>query len=400
MKKLLLGTLLALLILSFGCINMAYDQAISPDGSSVLNATLDMSALTTYMENLTSSLSALTTVPKPDLTYNAGDYAALPSFESKNLTIDIKKSLYGDDPLLNLSPGKYVSLSFEIKNNGEEVQDMSVSLESGALVSKSSYYGSEDYVGTLAKRDFASAGFYPTVANVTPGTYQMTVIAQYDTVAKKNITVAKTFSFTVKPAEPVEMPDYDKIYASSCENMTQKNPKVNCTYGGGKLTISGALSPDGDIYSFNKEDGLFETVYNVNLTALPNMDMPDLSETGSGGLTGSALGSETTPTKFEDGLDTGISSISTMKTMMKLTYTVHMPAKIENASSPGKISADGMSVTYDVLDLYDEQKSIEITSREEHTTVKWLVIGGVALVALVILAMAVWLLFLRPKPKP
>lgn len=194
----------------------------------------------------------------------------------------------------------------------------------------------------------------------------------------------------VKAEEPVEPTDYDALYTEACANTTRDNPGVNCTYDQGKLSVSKKIYPDGEIYIFKKDDGLFETVYNVKLTGMPEVtNATDL--TGGMGSSSTLMGNKNT-SKFKDGLGSPLMSAATLKSVMKLTYTIHMPAKIENASVPGTVSDDGMSVAYDVLDLYDEKKDIEITSREEHTLVKYLALGGgVVLVLIICGAAALWL---------
>jgi len=394
MRKILGGAIIALVVLFAGCISVDYDQKIGKDGSSVLTDTADISALTSYMDNLSANSNSLNTAaPYPDSTYEPKNYEALPSFESNSISIGLQNSYYGDDPLQNLSPGKSPYLTFEIKNNGEErLQDISVQFKSGALVIASSYYGDEEYVGDLEKRDITTVTFYPTVANVTPGTYYATIIAQYDTPTKNNVTVAEKISFVVKAAESEEPVNLEDTYQEICTNVTENDPAVTCNYADGKFVLSKNTAPDGDRYIFRKDVGLFETVYDVKITGIPQA--LDESAMGEGESMDSYSLPNTTSNKFEDGLG-GSYSPAVLKQMMKLTYTVHMPAKITNATD-GKISTDGMSVTYDLLDLYDKKESIEIVAVEENSFMKTVVSGGVVVFVLIVGA-AVLLWFLGRK---
>lgn len=391
MKKTLAFALFALLILAVGCINVKTHQTIRPDGSALLKHELDMSALIEYAKNQSSETAYDAEAPEPDGSYNSGDYASLPSFGSKGLGFELQRSGFWGDPLENLTPGDDAYISFDIKNNGEEeVRAMSVQFRSDALVFTSYFYGDEEYVESIPKRASDTVSFSPTVADVPPGTYYATVIAQYDTPSKSNMTVADTFSFEVKPKPPPEAPpDPEEQYSQACVNITEEYPGLECAYEGGKFTLSKEITPDGSAYSFRKDAGLFETTYNVKITEIPEI-------TPAEDLQGGGMAGQLESRKFRDGFASGgLVTPTTLKTVMKVEYTITMPAKIENASG-GKIGDDGNSVTYDVLDLYEKKQDIEITAKEENTVVKWVVIGGTVFLVLLAAAAAAWF-FMRPR---
>ena len=111
---------------------------------------------------------------------------------------------------------------------------------------------------------------------------------------------------------------------------------------------------------------------------------------GMGGM-GSSPGLGLTapkPQRFEDGLATEYGDMSamipTMRSMLKMTYTIHMPADIVEATPQGKLSEDKRSITYDVFDLYEKKQPIVLVAREENALMKYAAFGAAGLAVLAI----------------
>jgi hypothetical protein len=393
MKKdgIILALIAGIMILYSGCIGMTYDQTVSPDGSSMVAQELDMSGLITYIEKMSASMSA-SALQEPNLYYRASDYASLPDFGSAATGINVSETGNYEASFSNMTPGKTVYVSVSIHNSGNySLSGMKISLFSDAVVPYSSYFPLEDDAGALGSGEDYDTTFAAEVANATPGTHYMTIIAvleaqSYDAgldmMTAKNVTVAKTLSFDVKPAPPAAGSDYESQFSSLCVNITRDNRDVNCSYSNGKLSLAKAIQPDGKTYVFSSEKGLFESSYSVRITEL--ITLANSSEISGGSMASSGIDNWTG--KFSEGFSSGTSA-SMMRNMMSIKYTVHMPAKIENYTAGGELSDDGRSVTYDVLDLYDKKRDIQITSREGDSGKMYLIIGGAVLLLIIIVGL-------------
>ena len=109
---------------------------------------------------------------------------------------------------------------------------------------------------------------------------------------------------------------------------------------------------------------------------------------GMGGLDSTSMtGASSDSPRFVDGLgddSSGISSMAMVRSMIEITYTVHMPADIVEAPL-GEISADKRTVTYDVLTLYEQKQPIHILAQQQNDLVMYVLYGVAALIALAIL---------------
>lgn len=400
MDRKMLVPVLALLLL-FGCVmEMKIDQTVEKNGDAKVVQTVDLSSFIKYMESMTKSLSQYSSAPKPDSTYSSAYYASIPSFESESLQLDVSMPVASggtsDDPY----PGKATSISGTLKNNGEaEISNMSIEVKSKAFVS-GSYGMLEDFVSVLEKRRTERLSFSGTIANVTPGTYEATVIATFDTPSRKNVQVAQTIPFSVKSSEQAvgsSIAKMDEQFKKSCQDMMKADASVQCQYRDSIFEVSKTIQPGEEDYSFKKDEGLLETSYNVTITSVPQLSnyTPSDSTYGSLGSLGSLGSSAQTKKKFKDGFGSGAdaASMSMVRSMMKMQYVVHMPGKI--ASAPGgTIGSDNKSVSYDVLELYDKRQDISILSKVENEGGQFMLLVGALLIAIIVIG-GIFLIYRR-----
>jgi len=369
-----LSVLLIFALLLAGCtMDIKTVQVVAKDGSARVSQQINMSSYIEYAQKLSESMGALSKPKAPNLNYSAAKYASLPSPESQQITL-IMDPASAD----KLSAGGSAFLGFNIENTGEAMESVSVKADSGAFIGSTGALGGGEYVGSLGKRESKSITFYGSIANVTPGTQQITLSVDFDR-GGKNYTVAKTFSFQVEPQATVkdQMADLEKNMTDTCAEAIAKEPGLECGYSDGIFTIAKTVQPGPD-YEFSKEGGLFDTTYKVRISGMPQLGENEMGNMGTSQLSGA--GATTTPKKFKDGAP----ELALMKSMITMTYTVTMPAEITDAPG-GKISDDKHSVTYDVYALYDNKQDIEITAKEENAGMKYAVYGIGALIVLGVL---------------
>jgi hypothetical protein len=377
LRILLVSVIFAIL---FGCVmNIYVEQTVERDGSAKLTEIIDLSPLLSYAESLSKQYAP--TIPKPDNTYSPASYASLPSPESKGLSLTPS----GLDEFKDIKVGDSEYLSFELMNNGEEIEALSAEVYSDTFIPS---YSKRGYISSLAKRESRTISFSGQIANVSPGTHSLTIKITFDRGEEKNITVAKRFDFDVLPTESPEskISEMERGFTEMCTNLTKKDPKVECRYENKKLILSKKIFPDGE-YKFKKEEGIFETTYYVTILAVPELTNESM---GTGGT------SFAIPQKkqyFKDGLP---AEMGTAKSMVKMTYTVNMPGEIVSAPL-GNVSENKRSVVYDIFELYDKKQNIEITAREENTLVKYGIFGFLLLLAILIIGAVIFKFLLKPK---
>jgi len=393
----LLVPLVALALL-FGCVmEMSIDQTVNKDGSAKVIQTMDMSKFIDYIKGMSLGASQYATLPKPDSTYSADYYASIPSFESEGLELNLDFESSPGAQSEDQYPGKSVMLYGSIKNSGNgEISNVSIEVKSRALV-RGSLGNMQEFVPRLEVRRTESLSLSGKIANVTPGNYGATIIATYDTPARKGVQAARAIYFKVVSAEQQlesSLAKMDAQFQKSCTDIMKADASLQCNYQNSKLEISKTIQPGQEDYSFKREDGLLETAYNVTITAPPQLSNYTPSDSSYGSLAGAgSLGTQ--KRKFKDGFGSGAeaASLSMARSVLKMTYTVHMPGKI--ASAPGgTISADNSSVSYDVLELYDKKQDISVLSKEESAGGQFTLLVGAIILALVVFGV-IYLIYKR-----
>ncbi|MCX8194734.1 MAG: hypothetical protein N3G22_01335 [Candidatus Micrarchaeota archaeon] len=378
MKKISLLLSLAVFLLLFGCtIKIDTQQEIKKDGKAYVRQAIDISSLLNYTASL-GGIYGARGEEEPDYSYSPQAYSNYPSFESQKIELT-----YSPSDLKELRVGGSASLSMSVKNLGEDLSSLNIYVKSKALVP--SYSGSlDEFVGGLKKRESQNIFLSGEIANVSPGTYEFTVIAEFDRGSQKELKAAKTFTFEVREKKD-ELAELDKTYQELCANYTRKDPALKCSYNNGIFKLEKEISPDGDTYKFEKKEGLFETTYEAEISMLPQLVKEESSSTPS-------LSSR--QKRFSEGLGQDLSSASSL---FQFDYTIKMPAKITSAPN-GKISDDKTSVTYDVLKLYEKKENIRIVAVEENETNKMIAFGAIGVVAIALVGGAAYLL-LRNRPE-
>ncbi|MCX8197805.1 MAG: hypothetical protein N3F07_01235 [Candidatus Micrarchaeota archaeon] len=380
----------------FGCtITVKTEQKIAKDGTAKIIQTIDMKDLVELSKTARETYLSINTAPEPDLTYSAEYYSKMASPESESVSVVIDSK-----SLANLSPGESVTLDVHVTNNAnEKMRNVLVEAKSKAIVPYEFESKMQDYLyNEIAKRQTETAMLTGQVANVTPGRYPITVTVAFDRGGKENIVVAKTVEFEVKEKESLEANysyEIERQYSEICLKLIQQDPSLKCSFNDGVIALEKTISPN-DNYRFKAEENFFDRTYNVTITSMPTIvSQETMDEYGSGGMAqeyGSGGMAQIAPKqKFKDGIN---ANIAMMSSFLKATYVVHMPAKIESAPG-GKISDDGMSVSYDVWELYSKKQDIQIFSREQNESNRIIFYAGAAVLALAVIAGAAFLL--RPK---
>jgi len=168
--------------------------------------------------------------------------------------------------------------------------------------------------------------------------------------------------------ENVSMPTEEEV----CANYTKE--RYECSYDDGVLTLAKDFKlSEADFYSFEREDGLFETTYTLTVTQMPKMGKE------------STMFDQTSQPKIDTKLTApeakGIASM--IKTMnMNITYTVEMPASIVEAV--GAVRVSGNTATFDVLERMENQRNIVVIAKGYNTAL-FIGVGVMAAVVIVIL---------------
>jgi len=374
-----------LFIMLSGCM-MTFDieQSINEDGSALVSESIDMSSLIEYALEMQGQFAS--SPPPEDDSYSRADYGPLALPEELDLELTFT------EPEEELRVGDSAFFYFSLKNNGEAIEAASLSIYSNAFVSSShmSAASNTEYISSLQKRESDSVSFYGKIANVSEGTHSLTVVIEFDRGNYTNLTAAKSFDFEVLPAETTEdmLAELEKNATDQCNQLMLEDPGISCSFDNYVFKLSKTIQPNSE-YEFISSSGIFDTTYEVTIHSLPVLTDSDLDMLGGmGGLDSTSMtGASSDSPRFVDGLgddSSGISSMAMVRSMIEITYTVHMPADIVEAPL-GEISADKRTVTYDVLTLYEQKQPIHILAQQQNDLVMYVLYGVAALIALAIL---------------
>lgn len=153
--------------------------------------------------------------------------------------------------------------------------------------------------------------------------------------------------------------DFEEMALEACEPF-EDDPEAECTYSLSDytITVSTETTPEEGGYTFTSEADFPNVKYVFQTDQLPKIDV-NLDLGGEAG--GEAEEMEEEIIRFTD--SDAPQSAASMKMMgVEITYTIIMPGEITEARN-GIINEEGEAV-YDVLDLMEEQQTIEVTSEE------------------------------------
>ncbi|RLG19508.1 hypothetical protein DRN67_02525 [Candidatus Micrarchaeota archaeon] len=173
--------------------------------------------------------------------------------------------------------------------------------------------------------------------------------------------------------------DFNQQQTEACLEKEAADPKLQCEYADGVMTLTRPLSLNEGYYEFETEQDWATVRYTFTLEQLPDID-PTESDVSAG--TGSA-GIEDLTLKFTD--PQAAENVDQMRQMLSAKYIVEMPGTV--VSAEGAEMVEGSSATFDILDMMENGQNIVVVS-EEDNYMNLIMIGGGILVLIVVVILA------------
>lgn len=147
--------------------------------------------------------------------------------------------------------------------------------------------------------------------------------------------------------EELDLDELAESFDEACVNMTDEMD-VECTANSEDwtITISGHIDAEDAFYEFEVKEEFLSKKYLLTVDELPDFGYNDDGQLGSGSITD--------PSNAE-----GISMLQSYG--VEMTYVIEMPGEITSAEY-GEI--EGNTVTFDLLEMMEEEEEIFVTSEE------------------------------------